>query len=101
LIGLQLHLRLLPQQMRSLRGHVDVMLFDSGYGGLKPVEDDRVNLCLLLRRGPKAARLPLLLQTLARECPLLEQRLQGAGWDDAPPRSIFRVPYGSTCIGLH
>jgi flavin-dependent dehydrogenase len=94
LIGLQLHLRLLPQQMRSLRGHVEVMLFDSGYGGLQPVEDDRVNLCLLLRRGPKGAHLPLLLQTLVRECPLLEQRLQGASWDDAPPRSIFRVPYG-------
>jgi menaquinone-9 beta-reductase len=94
LIGLQLHLRLLPQQMRALRGHVEVMLFDSGYGGLQPVEGDRANLCLLLRRGPQGVRLPALLQALGHECPLLAQRLQGASGEDASPRSIFRVPYG-------
>lgn len=101
LLGLQAHLRLQPDQLQALRGHVEVMLFDAGYGGLQPVEGDRVNLCLLLRheRGQRAghghgADLQALLQGLQHECPLLAQRLRGAVWDDDAPRSAFRVPYG-------
>lgn len=96
LLGWQLHLRLQPAQMRALHGHVEVMLFDDGggYGGLQPVENGRANLCLLVPRGPCSADLPRLLQALGRQCPLLAQRLQGASWDDAAPRCIFRVPYG-------
>lgn len=99
LLGLQTHLRLHPAQHDALRGAVEVMLFDRGYGGLQRVEGDRVNLCLLVHRdaarnGSHGADLQALLQSLQQQCPLLAERLHGATWDADAPRSVYRVPYG-------
>ncbi len=102
LVGWQLHLRLSPAQMLAMDDHVEVALFDAGYAGLQAVEGDRVNLCLLARRTStpemqSPQNLQALLQTIRRASPLLDERLQGAQWANAPdaaPQSIFRVPYG-------
>ena len=46
--GLKTHLRADP---RELAGRVELHLFDGGYAGLGPVEDGRMNLCLVVRVG--------------------------------------------------
>lgn len=92
LVGLQWHLRLQPEHLHALHGHVEVLLFEHGYGGLQPVEDGRVNLCLLVPPGPPGVHLPALLRALGGECPLLAQRLDGAQGLETAPRTIFRVP---------
>ena len=97
LIGFKLHLRLRPEQMAALAGHVEVVLFDRGYAGLQWVEGGVANLCLLVDRARYDAvgqDWPSLLAALAREDSHLARRLDGAAWCWERPLSIFRVPYG-------
>lgn len=97
LIGLKMYFALAPSERESLRGHVEIALFDGGYAGLQLVEDDRANLCVLVERaGFDAAGRGWdgLAERLRRGCPHLAQRLRGASQLLARPVSIFRVPYG-------
>ncbi len=102
LIGFKLHFRLRPAQQAALAGHVEVVLFASGYAGLQLIEDGIANLCLLVDRSRFDAAgqtWPALLAALQREDPHLARRLDGANalWDR--PLSIFRVPYGYVHTG--
>jgi flavin-dependent dehydrogenase len=94
LVGWQLHLRLAAAQARRLAGHVEVFLFDGGYGGLQPVDGGLANLCLLAPRSTARSGLPALLHQLQQECPLLAERLEAASGLDGVPQTIYRVPYG-------
>lgn len=97
LIGFKLHYALAPAQREALRGHVEVLLLRDGYAGLQPVEQDRANLCLLIRREAFTAAggtWPGLAEALGRECPHLARRLAGAVPLMDRPLTIFRVPYG-------
>ena len=97
LVGFQVHLRLAPRQHAAQLGHVDVMMFPDGYGGLQLIEGGRSNLCLLVGRhrvqrvgGQWAGVLADLLRTE----PHLSERLDGAEWLPDRPATIYRVPYG-------
>ncbi len=51
LIGFKLHWRLAQPQVESIRGCMELFLFDGGYGGLALVEEEIANLCLVVRRS--------------------------------------------------
>ena len=97
LIGFKMMFRLTSRQATALRGRVDLMLFAGGYAGLQPVEDERANLCLLVRRDRFAATgrsWPGLLEAIGKETPVLAERLEGASPAWAKPLSVAALPYG-------
>lgn len=97
LIGLKMYLRIAPEQAAALAGHVEVVIFRGGYGGMQMVEAGIVNLCLLLERdafaeaGETWAGVQSMLEA---ESPHLAARLHGAATLLDRPLAIFRVPYG-------
>jgi len=97
LVGLKMHLGIDPAQAAELAGHVEVIVFRGGYGGLQPIEGGGVNLCVLLERrrlleaGQSWAGVQALLET---ESAHLARRLRGARALLDRPLSIYRVPYG-------
>ncbi len=96
-VGLKMYLTLDPGQQAELAGHIEVMLFTGGYGGLQLVEGGRANFCLLLDRTrfQQAGRTWAgVAQLLSDECPPLGRRLRDAQPLLDQPLSIFRVPYG-------
>jgi flavin-dependent dehydrogenase len=96
LIAFKLHWRLSPSQTTALRGAVELALFNGGYAGLELIEEDKANLCLLVRRARYGALgdWPSLLAAMRADCALLDRRLEGAQplWDK--PLAIAAVPYG-------
>jgi flavin-dependent dehydrogenase len=102
LIGLKQHWRLTAGQADNLARHVELTLFRGGYAGLEPVEGDRANLCLLVRRERFAAlgnRWETLLGAIRSECRLLDQRLAGAEPCGDRPLAVFAIPYGHIAAG--
>ena len=97
LVGFKLHLRLAATQQAALAGHVEILLLRQGYAGLQMIGGGLANLCLLVERARLQAAGGnwdgLLADLLASE-PHLHARLAGAAPPEAPPLSIFRVPYG-------
>ncbi len=93
LIGLKMHLRLAPAQTEAVRGHVEVVAFAGGYGGLQLIERDEANLCVLVDRvvSPGWDGMVGLLVACA---PHLARRLDGAVALFERPLAISRVPYG-------
>lgn len=75
---------------RALAATIELHLYDGGYAGLLLQEDGSANLCLSVARerleSPQA-----LIAELAREAPMLAQRIGGAAlsWD-----AVAGVPYG-------
>jgi hypothetical protein len=51
LIGFKQFFRVTPALRDALAGTVEVTAFDGGYAGLQPVENNRLNLCLLVDRN--------------------------------------------------
>jgi menaquinone-9 beta-reductase len=97
LLAFKLYYRLAAFQARKLAGHVELVLFDGGYAGLQPVEGDRANLCLLVRRRRFAAlghRWDNLITEIRLESPHLEARLRGAEPCWARPLAMGSIPYG-------
>ncbi len=97
LVGLKMYFRLSPEQHAALAGHIEVLLFPGGYAGLQLVEGGRANLCLLLHRDRFAAAgrdWDGVMDMLARDCPHLARRIQGATPLLDRPISISGVPYG-------
>ena len=97
LVGLKMYFRLGAGQAAALAGHVEMLLFPGGYGGLQLIEDGVANLCLLIRRSrfhAAGADWPGLQEHLERVAPHLRQRLAGASPLLDRPLAIFQVPYG-------
>ncbi|MBO1073314.1 NAD(P)/FAD-dependent oxidoreductase [Roseomonas marmotae] len=97
LLGFKLHLRLRPGQAAALGRSVEIGLFPGGYAGLQPVENGRVNLCLLVRQQTFAGlgrQWPALLAHIAAHCPHLAHRLEGCGAERQRPLAIAAIPYG-------
>ena len=95
-LGLRVRLDPSPALAAALDDVIELHLFRHGYAGLLLQEDGGVNLCLsvaqsrLKAAGGQPARL---IETLAREAPLLAERFamaRGSG----PWSSVARVPYG-------
>lgn len=96
-IGFKLHWRLTPPELADLDRHVELMLFRGGYAGLERVEEDRVNLCLVVRRSRFAElgqQWEALLAAIRTSCPLLDRRLDGARPCSDRPLAVSRIPYG-------
>jgi flavin-dependent dehydrogenase len=97
LLAFKIYFRLQPLQAGKLAGHVELALFEGGYAGLQPVEGERANLCLLVRRCRFAAlgqRWDRLLSQICLESPHLEERLRGAEPCWARPLALSAIPYG-------
>jgi flavin-dependent dehydrogenase len=102
LIAFKLHWRLAPDAAAELGAGVELMLFPGGYAGLEPVEDDRTNLCLVVKRAQFAAlgqRWEALLAAMRAASPLLERRLAGAVACTDRPFAIASIPYGHVEYG--
>jgi menaquinone-9 beta-reductase len=97
LVAFKQHWRLAPRQAAELEGHVELVLFEGGYAGLQPVEGDRANLCLLVRRRRLLAlgqRWHGLLAALRAESSHLQARLTDAKPCGARPLALSAIPYG-------
>jgi menaquinone-9 beta-reductase len=96
LIGFKQHWRLLPAQVKALRGVMELFLFRDGYGGLSLVEGDAANLCLVVRRRRLRASggWDGFLEEIRRCNGLLEDRLMGAQAAWERPLAISPIPYG-------
>jgi flavin-dependent dehydrogenase len=93
LIGLKMHLRLVPAQARALDRHVEIVLFPGGYAGLQPIEEGRANLCLLVGKE-RFADLGRDWCRLVAGVPHLALRLADATPCWPRPLAIYRIPYG-------
>jgi menaquinone-9 beta-reductase len=97
LIGFKMYFRLGTDQAAAIDQRIALALFAGGYAGLQPVEDDRANLCLVVRRsrfaqlGHDWARL---LAAIAGEVPSFGERLAGAEAAWPRPLAVAGIPYG-------
>ncbi len=97
LIGFKMHWTLTAPQARDLSGHVELFLFPGGYGGIEPVEGGQANFCFLIRRAQLEAeggRWEAVLSRIARSCPHIAARLEGAAASWEKPLAITAIPYG-------
>lgn len=97
LIGLKMHLRLNQAQQETLRETVEIHLFNSGYAGLEPIEDNKANLCFLITKDVYQAcngQWPIVLDWLSTSSSHMRQRLAGAVPLWRQPLAISGVPYG-------
>jgi flavin-dependent dehydrogenase len=95
LLGFKAYWRL--PDARRLRGAVELHLFPGGYAGLQRVEEDRANLCLVVRQGAFAdlgSRWDALLAHVLGASPGLAARLDGAAPCQAKPLAVAAIPYG-------
>jgi flavin-dependent dehydrogenase len=97
LIGFKMYFRLGTVQAAAIDQHIVLALFDGGYAGLQPVEDDRANLCLVVRRS-RFAELGhdwvRLLVAISHEVPSFGERLAEAEAAWRRPLAIAGIPYG-------
>jgi flavin-dependent dehydrogenase len=97
LVGLKMYFQLAPQQQRALHGRVELALYEGGYAGLQPVEDNRANLCCLVDRKRLQAhngQWEPLLAEMRSQSALLRTRLQDAQPLLEKPLAIASIPYG-------
>ncbi len=97
LLAFKIYYRLAAAQQRALERHVELVLFEGGYAGLQPVEGERANLCLVVRRRRFTAlgrRWESLLAAMRAESPHLAMRLRGAEACWPRPLALSVIPYG-------
>lgn len=96
-IGLKMHMELAPAQQRLLTNTVEIYIYDGGYVGLEPIENDRANLCFLIAKDTYQACNGDWTQVLDHICqclPTLAERLQGAQSLWSRPLAVSNTPYG-------
>lgn len=99
LVAFKAHFRLSADQRRALGGHVELALFPGGYAGLSLIEDQRANLCLLVRRdrlSQLGGRWEPVLAAVRAGSALLRARLEGAAQEEKRPLALSAIPYGYT-----
>ena len=97
LIGFKLHLRLAAPPTAALKSKVEIALFPGGYAGLELIEEDRANLCLVVRKSSYAAlgqRWDALRELVRSACPHLSRYLRQAEPVQERPLAIAAIPYG-------
>ena len=96
LVAFKMYFRLAPAEAEALAGHVELLLFPGGYGGLQPVEGGVANLCVLLDRAllKRLGAWPEALAHMQAHNPHLRARLAGAEPLIAKPLAISAIPYG-------
>ncbi len=97
LVAFKMHWRLTQSEHSAIERRVELILFDGGYAGLQPIENDRANLCLVVRRERLRAlgqRWEGLLAAIRIESPHLDARLAGAEACWPKPLALSAIPYG-------
>lgn len=96
LIGFKLHYRLEPAQTAALRTCVELFLFPGGYGGLSLVEEQKANLCFVVRRSAVrgAGSWSAIFTTILNDNRHMHRRLHGAVPLYSKPLAIAPIPYG-------
>ncbi|WP_010214523.1 NAD(P)/FAD-dependent oxidoreductase [Sphingomonas sp. PAMC 26621] len=94
-LGLRVRIASAPGLTRLIGDAIELFPFDRGYVGIVLQEDGSANICMAVHRSKMlAAGSPAaLLDTLARECPRLGDRLAFRSGDE-PIDAIANVPYG-------
>ncbi|WP_420391832.1 NAD(P)/FAD-dependent oxidoreductase [Acuticoccus sp.] len=97
LVGLKLYAEPSPSARALLGEAVHLALFPGGYCGLQPVEDGRMNVCLVVEGSRLRAlgRPEHVFQAVRRACPHADALLSGARIDDGRPLAVARLPYGA------
>ena len=93
--GFKMHFRL--PNVEPLANTVELYLFNGGYVGLEPIEEGKVNLCMVVNRrflNYCGNNWSGIMAELSRILPLLSQQLTNAipCWDK--PLTITAIPYG-------
>jgi flavin-dependent dehydrogenase len=96
LVGFKMHWKLAPEQLRALRGCMELFLLRGGYGGLSLIEGGTANLCIVIRGGVlrKLGGWEQLLKALRAENRIVAGRLDGAEAFWSRPLAIASIPYG-------
>ncbi len=98
-VGFKMHWRLPPAQREAMRGAIELVLFEGGYGGLQMVGAQTANLCLIVRRdilGRVGGQWAPLLAHVLRD-PHMLRRLGDAEPLFSRPLTIANLPYGYVC----
>jgi 2-polyprenyl-6-methoxyphenol hydroxylase-like FAD-dependent oxidoreductase len=96
-IGFKMYFRLNAPMRDALAHHVEIILFEGGYAGLEPIEDDCANLCFLIHKEIYAQcgkNWSTLLDYLRQQSPHLTLRLDDAEALLESPLAIANIPYG-------
>ena len=96
LVGFKMHWRLGAMQTETLRGVMQLYLFEEGYGGISLVEEEAANLCMVVRRRrlQKLGGWEKLLAAILSENMRLRKLLEGARTLWPKPLAIAPIPYG-------
>lgn len=97
MIGLKMHLRLSTSQAQTFQNCIEMFLFDGGYAGLEPIENDLSNLCMAIRKPAfkrSGGKWETLIQDFDDLSPALSQRLKEARFEWKKPLTIYGIPYG-------
>lgn len=95
-VGFKMHWRVAPGQAQSMRGAIELVLYDGGYTGLQLVGDDTLNLCLIVSRKRllgAGGSWQGLLEVLMRE-EHIARRLGDAEPLFPRPLTIANLPFG-------
>ncbi len=96
-IGFKMHFQLQENKMAALSDHVEIILFKGGYAGLEPIEDNKANLCLVIKKSSYIAcgkNWPSLFSNLLSATPYLSDQLAGCTPCWEKPLAVYGVPYG-------
>ena len=96
-VGFKRHLKLPPVLAESLRGRVELHVFQGGYGGLSEVEDESFNFCFILRKH--------LVNSFGQDWRKINDHqsqnnvrlmniFSGAQWQWHRPLTVGHIPYG-------
>lgn len=99
LVGFKMYFQLSTAEREDLAGHVELVAYPGGYGGLQCIEGGSANLCCLVDRKKLreiGGRWEDLLRLMQQECPLLRRRLEGAQPMLERALAISSIPYGYT-----
>jgi flavin-dependent dehydrogenase len=97
LVGFKMYYKLAPEQTAALAGHIELVLFRGGYGGLMVMEDGTVNFGCLIDRSEMqkhGSKWESLIAAMQQDCPHLAERLAGAEELLAKPLAVSSIPYG-------
>jgi len=96
-VGFKMHLRLKPSVMKKVKKHVDLFVFDRGYGGLSPIEDDLANFSFVIEKKALAeigSDWDALAAHIGNSCWEASHFLDGAEPQFKNLVSIGSIPYG-------
>jgi menaquinone-9 beta-reductase len=97
MVAMKMYFTLAPEQQKQLAGYVELVLYPGGYAGLQMVEDDRANLCVLVRSDKLRSiggNWNNLLGYMQRSSVHLARRLAGAAPGLHRPLALSGIPYG-------